>query len=86
MADLDRLHARLEKLSQKIFHAKSKLKRQGEWHEGHARTSEELAARYADLKARVDENMPHDSAIDHHVTGLELSLREWLADLDDRTK
>ena len=86
MSEIPRLHARLEALSQKIFETKSKLKRRQEWHDGHLRTSKELVARYAELKTHIDEDIAQEKAMDHQVTNLEISLREWLADIEDRTR
>lgn len=75
---LDRLHARLDAVSEKIAEAKRQLDQQGRWNDGHRLDTGELRARHAFLKSELDDEIEDLEAHGERVSNLEVSVRKWL--------
>lgn len=80
------LHNRLDALSEKIATTQKHLHDQSAWSDIHKLTTDELHARYRFLKSELDGEIADLEAHDHHVTGLEVSVRKWFESLNLKTK
>ena len=79
----DTLHTRLEALGKKIEATEEKLrKNQHLYHDSMHLTAQELKDRYARLQARLGGEVADAEAHGHHVSALELSVRQWLDSVD----
>lgn len=80
------LQKRLDTLGEKIATAQKNLHDQRAWSDGHKLTSGELEARYSFLKSELDGEIADLEAHDHHVAGLEASVRKWFESLNLKTR
>jgi len=76
------LGSRLEKLEEHIGAAEARLKLKGVISADHKATAAELRGRYAALTDKLREDKAEAEAHGHHLSDLELSVRQLLGSLE----
>jgi hypothetical protein len=84
MPTRDELHDKLEAIGAKLESARQQMVFKRGLNDGHNLTSGELAARYAFLKEKLDEEATELEVHDHHVSALEQDTINWINSIDLR--
>ncbi len=79
--DTSDLKSRLDKLDRHIQQVEERLRLKGIFSADHQIKVSELHQRYRLLSKRLDKEVAEQEAQGHHVSDLELSLRQWLDSL-----
>jgi predicted nucleic acid-binding Zn-ribbon protein len=80
--DMSDLKSRLDALDRHIKEVEERLKLKGIFSADHQLKASELHERYRLLSQKLEEEVAAEEAQGHHVSDLELSLRQWLDSLE----
>ena len=82
MPTMEDLHKKLDDISAKVEHARSRMDFERGLNDGHNLSSGEILARYKFLKGILDEEIADIEAHDHHVSALEQDALNWINSID----
>lgn len=84
MPTMEELHKKLDDISAKVEHARSRMDFERGLNDGHNLSSGEILARYKFLKESLDREIAEMETQHHHVSALEQDAMNWINSIDLR--